>query len=59
MKSEMRIFAFAPQTLKIGGVIGGYRLTQQLQPPDWVPLSLIKVFGLLFKPPKHCHQMSN
>src|ERR1043166_4646839 len=53
MKSEMRIFAFAPQTLKIWGVNGGYRLTQQLAVARRIPFVRIKVFRLVFSEPKH------
>jgi hypothetical protein len=49
----MRIFAFAPQTLEIGELNGGYRLTQQLAVARCIPIARIKVFRLVFPKPKH------
>jgi len=57
MKSEMRIFAFAPQTLKVWGVIGWLQINTTLAVARWVPVALIKVFGLLFLRPNTLHQM--
>jgi hypothetical protein len=47
MKSEMRIFAFAPQTFKMWGVTGGYRLSQDLSPLE-APLRPDQGVGFAF-----------
>jgi hypothetical protein len=51
MKSEMRIFAFVPQTFKMWGVTGGYRLSQHLSPLE-APLRPDQGVGFVFQTAK-------